>query len=84
LTEEVEFQLASYVGRKSCYSPGAIILSFVGLVLLLLFIHHTAESIQMNNITARLARETLRAVDHLYPSQGNGPPTEDGTALVQQ
>jgi uncharacterized membrane protein len=62
----------------------AIVLSFLGLVLLLLFFHHTAESIQIYNITARLARETMRAVDHLYPTWGNGSPTEDGTNLVQQ
>ncbi len=61
----------------------AIALSFVGLMLLLLFFHHTAESIQIYNITARLARETLHAIDHLYPTWGNGSPTEDGMALVQ-
>src|SRR5690348_13790961 len=26
----------------------------------------------------------MRAVDHLYPTWGNGSPTEDGTNLVQQ
>jgi uncharacterized membrane protein len=62
----------------------AICFSFLGLVLLLLFFHHTAESIQIYNITARLAKETLHAVDHLYPTWGNGPLTEDGTKLVQQ
>jgi len=62
----------------------AIIFGFFGLVLLLLFFHHTAESIQINNITARLARETLHALDHLYPTWGNGPVTEDGTKLVKQ
>jgi uncharacterized membrane protein len=59
-------------------------LGVLGLVLLLLFFHHTVESIQINNITARLARETLHAIDHLYPTWGNGPLTEDGTKLVQQ
>lgn len=62
----------------------AICLSFVGLVLLLIFFHHTAESIQIYNITARLAKETVHAIDHLYPTWGNGPLTEDGTRLVQQ
>lgn len=62
----------------------AIGLSILGLVLLLLFFHHTAESIQIYNITARLARETLRAIDHLYPTWGNGSPTEEGTSLVQR
>jgi uncharacterized membrane protein len=62
----------------------SIVLGFLGLVLLLLFIHHTAESIQINNITARLARETLHALDHLYPTWGNGPVTEVGTDFVKQ
>ncbi len=62
----------------------AIVFGLLGLVLLLLYIHHTAESIQINNITARLARETLHALDHLYPMWGNGPVTEDGTKLVKQ
>ena len=61
----------------------AIGLSFLGLLLLLLFFHHTVESIQIYNLTAQMARETLRAIDHLYPSWGNGSPTEDGTSLVQ-
>ncbi len=62
----------------------AICLSFLGLMLLLLFFHHTAESIQIYNITARLAKETLHTIDHLYPTWGNGPFTENGTQLVQQ
>ncbi len=62
----------------------AIGLSVLGLLLLLLFFHHTVQSIQIYNITARLAKETLRALDHLYPTWGNGPLTEDGTNLVQQ
>jgi len=45
----------------------AIGCSFLGLVLLLLFFHHTAESIQVFNITAKLAKETLHALEHLSP-----------------
>lgn len=39
---------------------------------------------RVDNMTERLARETLRAIDHLYPTWGNGSPTEDGTGLVQR
>jgi len=45
----------------------AIALGSLGLALLLLFIHHTARSIQVSTITARVARQTLRAIDRLYP-----------------
>jgi uncharacterized membrane protein len=81
------------VRDPSAASPGfvpaisitiAIGLSFLGLVLLLLFFHHTVESIQIFNMTARLARETIHSIDHLYPAWGNCPLTEDGTKLVQQ
>jgi uncharacterized membrane protein len=62
----------------------AIGLSFLGLLLLLLFFHHTAESIQIYNITARLSKETMHAIDHLYPRWGNGSPSEDEMALIKQ
>ncbi|GHO90244.1 hypothetical protein KSF_002920 [Reticulibacter mediterranei] len=62
----------------------AIGFSFLGLLLLLLFFHHTAESIQIYNITARLAKETMQAIDHLYPTWGNGSPGEDETILLEQ
>ena len=62
----------------------AIGFSLLGLVLLLLFFHHTAESIQVFNITAKLAKETLHAIDHLYPTWGNGSQMENGSALVER
>lgn len=62
----------------------AIGFSLLGLVLLLLFFHHTAESIQVFNITAKVAKETISAIDHLYPALGNGSQMEDGRALVEQ
>jgi uncharacterized membrane protein len=65
-------------------STAIVFSSFLGLLLLLLFFHHTAESIQIYNITARLAKETMRAIDHLYPGWGNGSPTEDETVLLEQ
>lgn len=46
---------------------GAIVLGLVGLGLLLLFIHHVGQTIKVDEICARVARETLGAADRLYP-----------------
>ena len=45
----------------------AIVLALAALALLLLFIHHMGTLIQVSHIAARIGRETLRAVDRLYP-----------------
>lgn len=47
----------------------AIGLGLLTLVLLLLFIHHMGQSIQASHIAARVARQTLAAVDRLYPER---------------
>jgi uncharacterized membrane protein len=62
----------------------AIIYSFVGLVFLLLFFNHTAESIQIFNITARLAKETLEALDSLSLMLHNGFSSEEECPLLRQ
>lgn len=46
----------------------AVLLALAGLVLLLVFIHHVAESLQVSTICARIAGETLRAIDRAYPA----------------
>lgn len=45
----------------------AIGLGFLGLVFLLIFVHHTGRVIQVSDIAARLAQQTLESVDHSYP-----------------
>jgi uncharacterized membrane protein len=45
----------------------ALILAFVGIAVLIHFIHHIATSIQASSIVATAAEETLAAVDHLFP-----------------
>jgi uncharacterized membrane protein len=45
----------------------AIGLALVALGLLLVFIHHMGQLIQVSNIAARIARATLAAVGRLYP-----------------
>ena len=61
----------------------AIVLSFVGLALLLLFIHHTAQSIQVSTIAARIAHETGQAVGRLYPATAGAPRDEEAVGLLR-
>ncbi|MTW22067.1 DUF2254 domain-containing protein [Allochromatium palmeri] len=44
-----------------------LLLAFVGIAVLIHFIHHIATSIQASSIVATAAQETLAAVDHLFP-----------------
>jgi uncharacterized membrane protein len=46
----------------------ALGLGFLGLALLLIFVHHTGRVIQVSDIAARLAAQTLQAIDHPYPA----------------
>ncbi len=48
-------------------SLGAIALAFVGIALLIHFIHHITTSIQASRILASIHAETSAAVDRLYP-----------------
>ena len=43
-----------------------LLLAFVGIAVLIHFIHHIATSIQASSIVATAAQETLAAVDHLF------------------
>ncbi len=44
----------------------AMVLGSLGLVLLLIFIHHTGSVIQVTDITARIAMQTMEAMDIQY------------------
>lgn len=46
---------------------GGLLLAFVGIAVLIHFIHHIATGIQASSIVATAAQETLAAVDHLFP-----------------
>jgi uncharacterized membrane protein len=53
---------------------GGLVLAFVGIAFLILFIHHISISIQASSILAAAARETIAAVDRLFPEEmGEGP-----------
>ncbi|GCE31699.1 hypothetical protein KDA_71830 [Dictyobacter alpinus] len=63
----------------------AILLAFVGLILLIIFFHHIAGSMHIYNITARISRETLEALDDMYPAWSNdATQQEDGAQLLAQ
>jgi uncharacterized membrane protein len=57
----------------------AILLGVGGIGVLLFFINHTAQSIKVSSITARIARETLSSIDQLYP-EPYGEPAEEPEA----
>jgi uncharacterized membrane protein len=48
---------------------GSIALALAALMLLVVFIHHLAGTIRVENIAAHVARETLSALDALYPDR---------------
>jgi uncharacterized membrane protein len=54
-----------------------LILSFVGIAFLIFFIHHISVSIQASSIVAEVTRETIAAVDQLFPRQLNEDSDED-------
>lgn len=62
-----------------------IVLAIVGLGLLILFIHSISQSIQVTNITARLAHGTLKALEHQYPGEyAETAPDADADELVRR
>lgn len=50
----------------------AFLLALVAIGFLVYFIHHVAKSIQASSIVEAVARETLRAVNRLYPEPVSG------------
>ncbi len=46
-----------------------LLLAFVGIAVLIHFIHHIATSIQASSIVAKIAQETLAAVEQLFPQR---------------
>lgn len=60
---------------------GAILLAFVGIALLIHFIHHISTSIQASRILAAIHEETAEAIGRLYPER-LGEPAEATPALA--
>lgn len=62
----------------------AIFLAVLALGLLLAFIHHVASSIQVSNIAARVARQTLSRAKHLFPSRFGEALDEEPERLLRE
>lgn len=59
---------------------GGIAYAFVGIGVLIFYIHHVALSIQASSILERIAEETASAIDHLFPQELGGAPPEQRQA----
>ncbi len=59
---------------------GGLLLALVSIGVLIFFIHHIAESIQVGIILRRVTRETLKAIDELFPAALGEPATPAGTS----
>lgn len=60
-------------------------LALVALAMLIVFIHHIAQLVQASEVTARLGRQTLAAIERLYPEQlGKSAECHDGDCLVER
>lgn len=62
----------------------ALGLGFLGLALLLIFVHHTGRIIQVSDIAARLATQTLQTIDHPYPTLTNEVLVDQETSRLIQ
>lgn len=54
-----------------------VVLAIGGIGALIFFIHHIARSIQASSIIAKVAEETLAAVDRLFPQKFGQTPEDD-------
>ncbi len=60
-----------------------VVLAFVGIGYLIYFIHHISTSIQASEILARIAGETIRGIDRLFPKElGDAPNATDAAPSV--
>lgn len=57
----------------------ASLLAIAAVVLLVVFLHHVSQLVQVSHVTATIARETLSRIDRLYPDP-YGDPVDDGGA----
>ncbi len=70
---------AGFVPRLSV--TVASLLGIGSAVLLIVFLHHVSQLIQVSYVTATIAHDTLKRIDCLYPERGGEPVSDaDGTA----
>jgi len=48
---------------------GGVLMAFVGIGLLIYFVHHVATAIQVEDILRRIAADTQEAIDRLFPAR---------------
>ncbi|WP_040443904.1 DUF2254 domain-containing protein [Ktedonobacter racemifer] len=58
-------------------------LGFLGLALLLIFIHHTGQIIQVSDIAARIATQTMEAIDAPSPTWSHELHKDEVFSLIQ-
>lgn len=64
---------------------GGVLMAFVGVGLLIYFIHHVASAIQVTYIVARIAGDTAASIDRLFPQQvGEDAAQHDEAAPLPQ
>ena len=73
-------------GDEGAFIPSLSVLAgmgyaFVGIAVLIYFIHHVARSIQASSILARIADDTATAIDHLFPQELASAPAEGFVSL---
>ncbi|MGL5017789.1 MAG: DUF2254 domain-containing protein [Luteolibacter sp.] len=61
----------------------SVVLAIGGIATLIFFIHHIASSIQASSIIASVTKETLEAVDRLFPEELGQEPVDDEADLPQ-
>ncbi|MDP3619237.1 MAG: DUF2254 domain-containing protein [Ramlibacter sp.] len=60
-----------------------MVYAFIGIALLIYFIHHVAQSMQAAMILQRISDDSAAAIDHLFPeSLGEDPPVHPGRWAV--
>lgn len=55
---------------------GGMVMAFVGVFLLIYFVHHVASTIQVSAILERIAAETREAIERLFPDALGAPERE--------
>lgn len=60
----------------------AIVAGLVGFALILLFIHHMAQSIKVAHIVSRISDETMESLERLYPADYGRPDQADEQQVV--
>ncbi len=71
---------AEFVPRLSV--TVASLLGIGAVILLIAFLHHVSQLIQVSHLTANITRETLKRIEDVYPEPYGEPPGEEPAADV--